>query len=158
MATFPPPPGPARSFAGFWLRFVAYTIDSFVVGIPIWIIFALLMAAAAGISSSGYRSGPSPAFILLVLFLVLASIIGPWLYWALFESSAKQATLGKMAAGIEVTDLEGKKISFGKASGRYWGKIISSLILNIGFMMTGWTQKKQALHDIMAGTLVVRKR
>ena len=73
------------------------------------------------------------------------------------ESSPKQATLGKMALSIVVTDLEGKRISFGKATGRYWGKIISGLILCIGYFMAGFTEKKQAFHDMMAGCLVVAK-
>ena len=80
-----------------------------------------------------------------------------WLYWAGMESSTKQATLGKMVHGIIVTDLEGNRILFGKASGRYFGKIISFLILGIGFVMAGFTEKKQALHDIMAGCIVINK-
>jgi uncharacterized RDD family membrane protein YckC len=74
------------------------------------------------------------------------------------ESSPQQATLGKMALGLKVTDLQGERLSFARATGRYFGKIVSSLILFVGFMMAGWTEKKQALHDIMAGTLVVKKR
>ncbi len=74
------------------------------------------------------------------------------------ESSPQQATLGKMALGLKVTDLRGEPISFGKATGRYFGKFVSELILYVGFMMAGWTEKKQALHDIMAGTLVVKKQ
>ena len=80
-----------------------------------------------------------------------------WLYFTLLESSLKQATLGKLALGIIVTDLNIKRISFGIANGRYWGKIVSAIILLIGFIMAGLTKKKQALHDIMAGTLVVKK-
>jgi hypothetical protein len=71
------------------------------------------------------------------------------------ESSTKQGTLGKMALGIKVTDLNGNRIDFSKASGRYFGKIISSIILCIGYIMVAFTQKKQGLHDIMAGCLVV---
>ena len=62
-----------------------------------------------------------------------------------------------MALGIIVTDLNGNPISFGKANGRYWGKIISTLILLIGYIMAAFTEKKQALHDMMAGTLVIKK-
>ncbi len=60
-----------------------------------------------------------------------------------------------MALGIKVTDLDGNRISFGRATGRYFGKIISGMIFYIGFMMAGWTQKKQALHDMLAGCLVI---
>jgi uncharacterized RDD family membrane protein YckC len=73
------------------------------------------------------------------------------------ESSARQATLGKMALGIVVTDLDGNRIGFGRATGRYFAKILSALILLIGFIMAAFTQKKQGLHDIIAGTLVVKK-
>lgn len=82
--------------------------------------------------------------------------VAQWLYHALMESSAKQATLGRMALGIRVTDLNGNRIGFGRATGRYFAKILSALILGIGFLMAAFTAKKQALHDIPAGTLVVR--
>jgi len=74
------------------------------------------------------------------------------------ESSSRQATLGKMAVGIIVTDLEGNKISFGRATARHWAKVISGLTLFIGYIMTGFTAKKQALHDMIAECLVVVKK
>ena len=80
-----------------------------------------------------------------------------WIYFAAFESSPKQATPGKMALGIKVTDLNGRRIGFGKATGRYFGKILSFIILGIGFIMIAFTEKKQGLHDKMAGCLVVNK-
>jgi uncharacterized RDD family membrane protein YckC len=83
-------------------------------------------------------------------------IVINWLYYALLESSFKQATLGKMALGLKVTDMEGKRISFGQATGRYFAKILSGLILCIGYLMAAFTEKKQALHDIIVGTLVVK--
>ena len=85
------------------------------------------------------------------------SIIAGWLYYALMESSSKQGTIGKQVMGIRVTDLEGNQISFGRASGRYFGKILSALILAIGYLMMLFTQKKQTLHDLMAGCMVVKK-
>jgi uncharacterized RDD family membrane protein YckC len=74
------------------------------------------------------------------------------------ESSRYQASLGKMALGIVVTDLSGQRISFGRATGRHFAKIISKITIYIGYMMAGWTQQKQALHDMIAGCLVIRKR
>jgi len=74
------------------------------------------------------------------------------------ESSSRQATLGKMALGIVVTDMDGKRISFGRAVGRNLGKIISQIILLIGYFMIAFTQKKQGLHDIIANCLVVVKK
>lgn len=87
----------------------------------------------------------------------LVDIVVSWLYYALSESSPKQATLGKQALGIVVTDLNGKRISFGKATGRYFGKYLSTITLFIGYLMAAFTDKNQALHDIMAGTLVVKR-
>ena len=84
------------------------------------------------------------------------AILCGWLYFALMESSANQATLGKMAIGIKVTDMSGRRIGFGQATGRYFGKILSSMILLIGYIMAAFTEKKQALHDMLAGCLVVK--
>lgn len=84
-------------------------------------------------------------------------IVVQWLYFALMESSNRQATLGKMAIGIVVTDENYRRINFGQASGRFFGKFLSAIILGIGFIMAGFTQKKQALHDVLADTLVVQK-
>jgi hypothetical protein len=90
---------------------------------------------------------------MVVPFVIL--FIGQWLYFALFESSKSQATPGKMAMGIKVVDDVGQRVGFGRATGRYFGKIVSGLILNIGYLLAGWTARKQALHDMMASTLVV---
>jgi uncharacterized RDD family membrane protein YckC len=80
------------------------------------------------------------------------------IYYAWMESSSHQGTLGKMALGLIVTDLEGRRITFARASGRYFAKIITGLIpLGIGYMMAGFTEKKQALHDMIASCLVLRK-
>jgi uncharacterized RDD family membrane protein YckC len=87
---------------------------------------------------------------------ILDIVVG-WLYFALQESSAAQATLGKRLLGIRVTDTLGNRLTFGRATGRHFGKIVSGLILGIGYIMAGFTEKKQALHDIMAETLVTRK-
>ncbi len=94
---------------------------------------------------------------LLPILGIVINIVGIWLYFALQESSEHQATLGKRALNIYVTDLQGRRISFGQATGRHFGKIISGFILGIGYMMAGFTEKKQGLHDIMASTLVKRR-
>jgi uncharacterized RDD family membrane protein YckC len=73
------------------------------------------------------------------------------------ESSARQATLGKMALKLAVTDLEGERIGFGRATGRYFAKFLSWLTLLVGFFMAGFTQRKQGLHDILAKTLVISR-
>ena len=87
-----------------------------------------------------------------VLWLAIA-----WIYFAVFEASRKQGTLGKLAVGIKVTDLNGNRIGFGRASGRYFGKYISATIIGIGYLMAAFTKRKQGLHDLMAGCLVVRQ-
>ena len=91
----------------------------------------------------------------VIPFTVMISL---WLYFALTESSEMQATPGKRCCKIIVTDLHGNRVSFGRASGRYFAKIVSVLTLGIGFLMAGLTQRKQALHDLIADCLVLRRR
>jgi uncharacterized RDD family membrane protein YckC len=86
-----------------------------------------------------------------MVFIYIAII----LYFPILESSNWQATIGKRAVGIKVIDLDGKRITFPRALGRFFAKIISGLVLYIGFIMAGFTERKQALHDIIAGTLVI---
>jgi uncharacterized RDD family membrane protein YckC len=86
----------------------------------------------------------------------LIGFLGNWLYFSLMESSSSQGTLGKIACGLKVTDTRGRRISFGRATGRYFAKILSGLTLGIGYLMVGWTRQKRGLHDFVAGTLVVR--
>ena len=144
------------AYGGFWRRLLAYFID----GILVYIV-ATGAAAVVGyllgvhLEVLGrWRGGLRPgADVLRFLMVTLIS----WLYWAGLESSQRQATFGKMALGLKVTDMRGEPVSFGRATGRYFGKYLSALILGIGFLMIGWTAKKQALHDLMAGTLVVRE-
>jgi uncharacterized RDD family membrane protein YckC len=87
---------------------------------------------------------------------IILLVFGSWLYEALMESSSYQATLGKMIFGMKVTDLSGNRISFGRATGRHFAKWISGMILGIGYIMVGFTERKQGLHDLLAGTLVRR--
>lgn len=143
-------------YAGFWLRFVAYIIDYLVMLVPSVIVqFGLGFVIGATMTGSA-----SQQTIEAVAQLVagVAGLILAWLYYAFMESSEKQATLGKMALGLVVTDTEGGRLSFGRATGRYWGKLLSGLIFGVGYMMAGWTERKQALHDSMANALVVRRR
>jgi uncharacterized RDD family membrane protein YckC len=129
-------------YSGFWRRFVAYVIDNILISVVFWLV-ALVLGAIAG------DGGVIVAYIL--------GTIGVFVYFAAMESSTSQATIGKIALGIQVTDLQGNRISFGKALGRNLAKILSALILYIGFIMAAFTAKKQGLHDMIAGTLVVKK-
>jgi uncharacterized RDD family membrane protein YckC len=99
---------------------------------------------------------PDAGFFVLVVLIAVMAGLGVWLYEALMTSSSKQGTLGKMAFGMKVTDMSGARISFGRSTGRFFAKILSGMILNIGYIMAGFTDRKQALHDMIAGTLVVR--
>jgi uncharacterized RDD family membrane protein YckC len=146
------------TYAGFWLRFVAIIIDGLVLGVVLGIPFALVMTAMGvsfiGVSRPEEMAGP---FLGVFFLFEIAIFVGQWLYYALMESSAWQATLGKKALGLYVTDMNGQRITFGRATGRYFGKLVSGLTLLIGYLMAGFTEKKQALHDMMAGCLVLRK-
>jgi uncharacterized RDD family membrane protein YckC len=86
----------------------------------------------------------------------LVNIVVSWLYYALQESGPHQATLGKRICGLKVIDQNGQRISFGRASGRYFGMILSGCTCGIGYLMAAWTERKQALHDMMAGTFIIR--
>ena len=142
---------------GFWRRFAAIFIDGIILAIGGTILGAIF-GAMIGAFLGAMGTDMDTIRAIAGAFGSILHIVLNWLYFTLLESSSKQATLGKMALRIVVTDLNGNRISFGRANGRYWAKIISSLILLIGFIMAGFTKKKQALHDIIAGTLVVRKR
>jgi len=162
-------------YGGFWIRFVAYLLDSVIIGIPLSIILVILFLAFGGMAlfhgaiAASAVSNPDPEAALAAATPMLGAILAfyaiaifggfviTWLYFAGLESSARQATFGKSVMGMRVTDLNGNRISFGRASGRYFGKIISGMILDIGFIMAGFTEKKQALHDMIAGTLVMRR-
>ena len=149
------------SYAGFWKRFVAYIIDDIILSVAGFLVI-LLIGALFGLSFLSLLSGDAESTVALIVaaasaivMAILALMIVGWLYYALMEASVNQATLGKMAIGIKVTDLDGNRVSFGRATGRYFGKIVSAMIFYIGFIMAGFTEKKQALHDIMSSCLVV---
>jgi uncharacterized RDD family membrane protein YckC len=115
------------------------------------LIFGLLLRLA------GVTDKNSPLVLAVAAIIMICFFLGPWLYYALMESSKNQATVGKLALGLKVTDEKGKRISFGRASGRFFAKILSSIILGIGFLMIAFTEKKQGLHDEIAGCLVVKE-
>jgi uncharacterized RDD family membrane protein YckC len=152
-------------YAGFWLRVVAYLIDGIILGVIFGVLF-LIGIAFVGVGSieamaremHNGDAEPPVAFFLMLIFISFLWLIASWIYYAYLESSPNQGTLGKMALGLIVTDLQGSRISFGHATGRFFAKIITHLIpLGIGYMMAGFTEKKQALHDMIAATLVLRK-
>jgi uncharacterized RDD family membrane protein YckC len=121
-------------YGSFLERFAAALLDGFILIIPSYVL--------------QYMMGEMPGF--------LVSTLVNWLYSAYLESSENQATLGKRALGLKVTNMNGQRISFANASGRFFGKYVSAFILGIGYFMMLWDDKKQTLHDKMAGTLVVK--
>jgi uncharacterized RDD family membrane protein YckC len=155
------------NYAGFWLRLIAVIIDGvlisavqFIAIMPILGIFGIGLAndlqnfdtanQAEAISMAGEII--AMAGISQFVFFVIQT-----LYFALMESSNYQATIGKIVLGLKVTDVNDAKLDFVKALARNLCKVISSMILMIGYIMAGFTEKKQALHDMIAGTLVVKK-
>lgn len=145
------------AYAGFWLRFVAWIIDAIVLGV----LGGALMLPFGGFRLhhllSGHPISPDEFYGSGVVHGWFVVQILHWIYYALLESSVWQATLGKKALGLEVTDMYGQRVSFGRATGRFAARYLSVMTLGIGFILAGITAKKQALHDLIAGTLVIRK-
>ena len=139
------------NYATFGKRFLAYLIDSLLI-VAIFLPLGLLLGVFVGISGAEVDDVTGNA---ISLFIQFASLVAAWLYSAILESSVWQATVGKKLFGLRVTDMAGNRISLGRASGRYVGKYLSSIICSIGFLMAAFTEKKQGLHDILASTLVV---
>ncbi len=124
----------AASYAGFWERAGAAILDALIMWVP-----NLALQSFVGLLPS-----------------IVFNIIINWLYYALQESGAAQATLGKRALGLRVTGMDGERISFGQATARHFAKILSALIFFIGYLMMIWDERKQCLHDRLANTLVVK--
>ena len=147
----------APKYAGFWIRFVAYLLDSIILGVIIGPIFFLFFAPAAGFASFADDPEAIMVFAAGMSGFVMIELVVYLIYFAGMESSKYQATLGKMAIGVIVTDENGDRVSFGRAAGRLFSKILSAMILYIGFIMAGFDSRKQALHDKIASTFVVYK-
>lgn len=152
------------TYAGFWKRFAAYLIDTILIGaVSFMILIPGLALFGIGVAMSALNDEPSSVVGMIIaaiagyLVFILVIWIGTWLYFALMESSSKQGTLGKMALGIKVTDLHGNRLTFGRATGRYFAKIISGMTMGIGYIIAGFTERKQALHDLIASCLVVNQ-
>jgi uncharacterized RDD family membrane protein YckC len=153
----------AVRYAGFWRRFIASVLDGLILGAVfgmLMFIFGIGMWSASSPMHGGnyYDPGAQAAFAGAMMSTWAIYFVGAWLYFALMESSKNQATLGKMALGLRVTELDGRRISFGRATGRYFAKILSTMTLMIGYIMAAFTSKKQALHDFVAGTMVLSKQ
>lgn len=156
---------PRVEYGGFWLRFLAYLIDGAVIFIGI-VVIAIPLVFLTGLGSLLSQIHPEEELgdagfwvIMAVIFLfATVSLAVTWLYHALMECSEWQATVGKKALGLVVTDMAGRRVSFWRATGRHFGKIVTNMVpALIGYIMAGFTEKKQALHDMMAGCLILRR-
>ena len=166
-ATMEPPPN--FVYAGFWIRVAAHILDNLIVSIPFVFLWSLIIVAVlgAGFFTQLAHTHPTGAgqvpvavigtFILLYLTLLIGRFLATWLYHAILESGPHQSTWGKRALGLKVTSFTGRRISFGHATGRYFSSFVTNMTMGIGYLMVAFTDRKQALHDMIAGTLVVKK-
>jgi uncharacterized RDD family membrane protein YckC len=157
-----------EDYAGFWKRVAAYILDAIILYIPQFIIQKMMggdaakeaMKQAIAASPGDFHAAMAAQHQYYVAMgpAILIGTVLTWIYFAILESSSWQATVGKMALGIRVTNDRGARISFLHATGRFFAKYLSFLILCIGFLMVAWTRRKQGLHDIIASTLVLNGR
>jgi uncharacterized RDD family membrane protein YckC len=142
-------------YGGFWIRVVASLVDNTLLSllyVPVGLIF--LLPSIRVMSEHDWEQGPPMEFLGTILLLGALFFSSTWLYEALLTSSSWQGTVGKRLCSLQVTDLEGNRISFARATGRFFGKFLSRMIMHIGFIMVAFTERKQGLHDLLAGTLV----
>ncbi len=149
-------------YAGFWIRVVAYFIDSLIIsafGFVLTLVLGLFAGVFAALGQKiqfDPQTVPNYTFIWTTVFSVyFGSLVLLWLYFALQYSSRNQGTFGMRAVGIKVVDYDYQRISFSQATGRHFAHYLSAFILYIGFFMIAFTERKQGLHDFMARTYVV---
>jgi len=150
------PVAAVQPYAGFWIRVAATLIDGVVQGIivvPLVILLGLHLAEQLKHVTFNDSEPFLPIFIFIVT-LFSAIVMVEWLYEALLTSSTWQGTVGKHLLGLRVTDLAGNPIDFARSTGRFFAKFLSRLCFSIGYIMVAFTERKQGLHDILAGTLV----
>lgn len=145
-------------YAGFWRRTAAFCIDSVFVTISFYIIFfgGMLLFGRGSLAELGNSEtlGSGALGGIIVLLYLTYPIISA-LYFVGMESSGTQATLGKMAVGIKVTDAQGVRLARGQALGRWVSHLLCYVTLYIGYVMAAFTERKRGLHDMVASTLVV---
>jgi uncharacterized RDD family membrane protein YckC len=145
--------------AGFWRRLAALFIDSMVVGFAYYLVL-IVCVVVLGVGGSLLMRGGNDAEGMAAMFgmMALVYLLYPVIsaaYYVGFESSGKQATLGKMAVGIKVTDIDGRRLTLGRALLRWLAVMLNYLTLYIGYLIAAFTERKQGLHDMAVGTLVV---
>jgi len=153
---------PTARYGGFWMRLLAHLIDHVILGVVAAPLFFILVlpAIVRVINDAERNQEPSPELVVAIVssifIYILLAFVGQWLYEALLTSSSWQGTVGKRVLQLKVTDEVGNRIGFGRATGRFFAKILSSMFCCVGFIMVGLTDRKRGLHDMLAGTLVRR--
>jgi uncharacterized RDD family membrane protein YckC len=147
------PPRPA--FAGFWLRAFAYLFDTVLISLFFGLIASFYPATFIKFADTASTSLASLPQLTPIAFAI--TITATWFYYTMFEASVWQATPGKRVLRLYVTDLNGQRVTFARAAARNFAKLISSLTFLVGYLVAGFTEKKQALHDILASCLVLRR-
>jgi len=139
-------------YAGFWLRFSAALLDGFLMSFPLFVFVFFSVFVVRLVSARRY----DPAIGILAALAAITLLV-PWLYFSFLESSYWQATIGKSLLRLYVADLEGHRLTRSRAMGRNLAKYLSNLTVGVGYVMCGFTKRKQALHDVVAGCLVLRR-
>jgi uncharacterized RDD family membrane protein YckC len=144
--------------AGFWIRFVAYMIDGLVMLVPTAILAGIFAAFVILTNELMDHDGLPAQLVVALVLLVAALIVVNWLYEALMTSSPRGATFGKMALGLRIVRFDGTQLSFGRATARHFAKYMVTPMVPLanGYIMAAFTNRKRALHDILADTLVVK--
>ena len=142
-------------YAGFWLRVWAGSIDILLEALAALLV-TLIVDIAMKLITPQFGLSPITARYVTGIAFIAVLTIGAWLYCACAESSAWRATVGKRIVGLQVVTASGGKLSFGQATVRHFMKFLSLFTAAVGFMMAGWTKRKQALHDMPSDTVVVR--
>lgn len=157
-----------EDYAGFWKRVAAYILDFIILYIPSMLLQKAMGGdAAEAAMKQAQLAAPGDPHVMLdalsqfyttMMPAILIMTVVTWLYFAFCESSAWQGTIGKLAMGIRVTDMQGARITLPRALGRYPAKYLSAFIFGVGFLMVAWTQRRQGLHDLVVNTLVLNGR
>jgi uncharacterized RDD family membrane protein YckC len=163
VGSLPAAPVATARYAGFWPRLGGWLIDQLIIAIPFNVVTDLLVSynqptvTTTTDASNNVHIHWHGDWTTLGL-LLLASSVATWLYTAILQSSSRRATVGQRALGLTITDLDGNRISFARASGRYLATFLTSLTFGIGYLMVIWTKRKQTLQDKIAATVVVPRR
>ena len=145
----------STEYAGFWRRVWAGLIDAGLEIVGALVLTGLVYLVLAAVGRSMGTAHESTAYISGLIFIPILAV-GAWLYSAFSESSRHRATLGKRLLGLQVVNTSSGQLTFGQASVRHFMKFLSLFTAGVGFMMAGWTKRRQALHDIPSDVLVIR--